>query len=85
MGDRGDKEMIFCVRRILPWSWWAWDGKRGWWEARRERPRGQKAGAMVKGGDLAGLKQEGRRGAEGRLMSVPEAGAEKVMLILDAW
>lgn len=27
----------------------------------------------------------GERGAEGRLMSVPEAGAEKVMLILDAW
>lgn len=28
LGDRGDKEMIFHVRRILPWSWWVWDGKR---------------------------------------------------------
>lgn len=82
MGDRGAKEMVFCVRRILllvmvitGWQ----EGMMGSQErkARRAEGRGDSEG-WESGWPVVGVKGV-------HVPDIPEAGAEPVMLILEAW
>lgn len=82
MGDRGAKETIFCVRRILPLvmvvTGWQ-EGMMGSQERKAQRVEGRgNSEGWESGWPVVGV-------GGVNVPDIPEAGAETVMLILDAW